>query len=214
MSRRSEGWELLLTPSTFPFLTQRATGTSHFKFSWAFWNFKLKRERETHGQFQARRLLQHQKIPGGSLGLPPPFHSSSWNSEGNSLQSQLGIAFSVYVGGLSRTLWENTLHPQAPVRGFYKASRACALLWVCCQLCMGRKQGVPAPGLEKLIYRKLMMCGAGANPLLPACVFGELPSLPSIPSVEKNPNCLFLLLEVSPPTWNILLSRPVAIEEQ
>lgn len=159
MSQRSEGWELLLTPSAFPFLTQRATGTSHFKFSWAFWNFKLKRERETHGQFQARRLLQHQKIPGGSLGLPLPFHSSSWNSEGNSLQSQLGIAFSVYAGGLSRTLWENTLHPQAPVRGFYKASRACALFWVCCQLCMGRKQGVPAPGLQNLIYRKLMMCG-------------------------------------------------------
>ena len=60
-----------------------------------FWNCKLKR---TQGQFQVPRLLRHWKIPGVLLGMLLPFHSSSWNSERNSLLSHLGTAFSATLG--------------------------------------------------------------------------------------------------------------------
>lgn len=43
-------------------------------------------------------------------------------------------------------------------------------------------------------------------------LFGKLINLFSIPSVERHPNCLFLLVGVRLHPWNILLSRPVATE--
>lgn len=45
-----------------------------------------------------------------------------------------------------------------------------------------------------------LMTLAGASLLSPAWTFGELTNLFSVPSVERNPNCLFLPVEMGPPT--------------
>ena len=79
----------------------------------------------------------------------------------------------------------------------------------------GQEAGCPSSWAREFNLPEVNDVWAGASLLLPAWMFGKLTNLLSIPSVENNPNCLLLLLEVSPPTWNILLlSRPVAIEEQ
>jgi len=54
------------------------------------------------------------------------------------------------------------------------------------------------------------MIWAGASLLLPVRMFGKLTSLVCIPSVGKNPHCLFLPAGERPPTCNILPSRSVA----
>ena len=109
-----------------------------------FWNCKLK---STQGQFQVPCLLRHWKIPGVPPGMLLPFHSSGWDSERNSLLSQLGTAFSATLGVFCRLFGGEKLHSPAPVWGLHKASRACALCWVCCQL----RQGFPGDARGKEI---------------------------------------------------------------
>lgn len=91
-----------------------------------FWNCKLKR---TQGQFQVPCLLWHWKIPGVSPGMLLPFHSSGWNSERNSLLSQLGTAFSATLGVFCGLFGGKKLHSPAPVWGGLQSfTSLCSLL--------------------------------------------------------------------------------------
>lgn len=55
-------------------------------------------------------------------------------------------------------------------------------------------------GMSQLPERAPEFNDSGVSLLLPAWTFGKLTNLFSVLSVERNPNCLFLLVEVGPPT--------------
>ena len=70
MSQRSGHWESLLTPSAFPFLAQRPTGTSRFKFSWAFLKLQTKENSRTvSGATSSPTLKNSRSFAGGAAAF-------------------------------------------------------------------------------------------------------------------------------------------------